>query len=684
MPRLFVGTLAGLAAGLILTLVPWGAAAMTPDVFQIIPKPKEFTVHEGDGLAPGALRGLALADGQRPVMPPLLDGLPLTGQSGAGTLTLRLANAAELPDSTEGYRLTIRDGAVEIASRGQAGLFYGCQTLQQLLEDAHDADMALPPLTIRDWPTLSYRAVHIDTKHHLDTVKYYYDLIDRLAAVKLNGIIWEFEDKLGYRLRPVVAAPQHITLEEMEAITRYARERHIDLSPLIQGLGHATFILKHDEYAHLREKPDDRWAFCPSLDETYDVQFDLYRDAIQATPGGRYLHVGGDEVSVGTCPRCKPVAEREGKLALNLLWLNKVCEFARRNGRIPIFWDDMIFNHAGVYGTMHRDRPHEEVVAAWEKGLPVMEKLLPRFPKDCVYMRWNYGLAREEGNQRALDWYQQHGLSAMIATAAQCTMPLFPDASRLPAIESFTGLAAERGISGMLCTAWDDCSPHMETYWRGLCAAAEYGWAPKGRTLAEYEGAYLQRSFGPDARDATALYAGLIDSIGFWNRALVQGGDRERYRELIDLPDRAHPGAWSEKHKDRLALARAETQKAQLRGVEILGLSGQARRNRYQLQILAVINRLQVTPSRLLVALEAADATDGTQGAGAVRAALNEYAEAWKHFKAVCGETRLLEYPGYVPDHYFHFASRVHGIEFMTMVEDNLHPQVEQWLQAQR
>lgn len=674
-----------LALLLVSTIFRAEGAAMLPDAFQIIPKPRQLAVEEGAGLAVDGISALRLVDSPRPVLPPRLEHLPLADEAGAGTLTLRLAADADLPESTEGYALTVRQGRATIAARGAAGIFYGCQTLAQLLEDAADHGVPVPALEIRDWPTLTYRAIHVDTKHHLGTLKYYYDLIDRLAAIKINGIIWEFEDKLGYRRQPAVAAPQHISLEEMAALTRYARERHIELSPLVQGLGHATFILKHDVYKHLREKPDDRWAFCPSRPETYEVQFDLYRDAMQATPGSRYLHVGGDEVSVGTCPRCRPIAEDGGAFVLNLMWLNKVCEFARQHGRIPIFWDDMIFNHAGVYRTTHSDVPPDEVERLWEKGLPMLEELLPRFPRDCVYMRWNYTLARQEGNLRALDWYREHGLASMIATAAQNTMPLLPEDDRVNIIESFTAVAAERGIGGMLCTAWDDSSPHMETYWRGLVAAGEYGWSPRGRSLSEYETAYLQRSFGPEARGATALYRDLSRSTRFWNRALVQQGERRHVQTLLDVPRPTHPGAWTLKHQERLETARQEIAAAEARQETLEALSRRARRNRYHLELLAAINRFQATPARLLAALEAGDSADPAQrkaAAAGVRAALADYENEWQALQEVFGRTRFLDYPGYVPDAYHHFASKRHDISFMVVVEERYHAEVRTWLEA--
>ena len=73
----------------------------------------------------------------------------------------------------------------------------------------------------------------------------------------MNAIIWEVEDKLRYTRRPEVGAPNAISKQEMQAISRYAKERNIEISPLVQGLGHAGFSLKRNW--DLRENPFSHW-----------------------------------------------------------------------------------------------------------------------------------------------------------------------------------------------------------------------------------------------------------------------------------------------------------------------------------------------------------------------------------------------------------------------------------------
>ena len=319
--------------------------------------------------------------------------------------------------------------------------FYGCQTLEQLLEDARDFNTPIPACTIIDYPDYVYRSVHFDTKHHLNYINYYYESIDRLARYKINSITWEFEDKLGYQTHSLVGAPQAISIDEMAALTKYARERNIEITPLVQGLGHATFILKHQKYASLREVESNRWAFCPLHEGGYQLLFDLYREAIEATPGSNYFHIGGDEIgNIGLCERCKPTADEKGKFELNLYWLNRVCEFLKEQGRIPIFWGDMPFQYAGVWQTVREDKDSPEL---WETGIKKLDQVIERFPGNGVFMHWNYTTCRQPGNERALEWLTDRKINAMISTGANSgAAALFP-------LEEQTGKVSDRGLGSI-------------------------------------------------------------------------------------------------------------------------------------------------------------------------------------------------------------------------------------------
>jgi hexosaminidase len=711
----------------LLNLFIWGftlSAEKLPQPFIIIPQPQEVVLLKGPGIPEGKLQYLLIkGEFKRPVMGNILSQLTIVESAGNGTLTLILDRSIKNIPSDEGYILTIAGDKTEITAKGEAGLFYGCQTLEQLLEDSRDYNKPVPACKITDFPALSYRAVHFDVKHHLDHINYYYESIDRLARYKINAVVFEFEDKLRYRRQPLVGAPQSISIDEMAALTRYARERHIEITPLVQGLGHATFILKHQEYAGLRELNWNTWAFCPLNEGTYQVLFDLYRDAIDATPGSRYLHIGGDEIgNIGLCPRCKPMADREGMLSLSLYWLKRVCEFAEQNGRIPIFWDDMPLKQGGVYESTWSDEvTAAEAEDAWKKGTPELDKLLESFPKNCVYMRWNYSMARQPGNILALDWYKSRGLKAMIATATNTEggmlfQPEIRDkgaaSEGISTIRSFIQLAAERNIGGMLCTAWDDKSPHMENYWRGFVAAAEYSWSPQGRSLEECDKAWLQKEFGLTLPDYTALSDQLRKGSELWYQAYLKKGGRldednslqslmrvehwlpvlegqekvcfDYTTKLIDLPDPHNPGSWSIKYKERLDRAATEIKNHEAVEKKLADIRNSTRRNNYYWKLATALYRLQYTAPEILLALKECDTSDKAAldaGKEKLRSSVAGFNGAWNELKDVYSETRFLSYPqGYIPDRYFHVASQAEDLTWMIQPEILLKGILDRWM----
>ena len=446
----------------------------------------------------------------------------------------------------EGYTLKIEQEQVHITGKDNAGLFYGLKTLEQLVEDAKEQNVNLPICTIKDFPLLAYRAIHLDVKHHREKIEYYYQLIDKLASYKINGIIIEFEDKIKFKNQPKIASKDALSIGEWKKLADYAMEHYIEISPLMQGLGHSSFVLKHDEYKNLRDDPESDWAYNPLDPKTYEVQFDLYRDAMAATPHGKYLHVGGDEVHT--------TGRDSGKtsLELQLLWLNKVSEFAEEHGRTPIFWDDMPLQDAGVYGSMFNTKLTEaEVDKIWETNEHKLLKFLDQFPKNCIYMRWNYSSPQAIGNTKAMEWFRSHGMQVMGATAGQTRWVLMPqNESNIANIKSFAVSSIDKGLNGLLLTLWDDDSPHFELYMRGILAFAEYTWAGDQRSKEELKSVFRHREYANVlAEDAYAFIDKLERPAGQWKNILLKENQRnylnrnENPKQLvIDIPDVEHPG----------------------------------------------------------------------------------------------------------------------------------------------
>jgi hexosaminidase len=662
--------------------------------FKLLPQPQKIELLNEKGLYYTDLRDVYLKNtNQKPVMTGLLENLPLSGIQKEGTLSLILSHDLGLP-SPEGYTLEIKDKQVIIQAEQEAGLFYGIQTLIQLLEDSHDQKIEIPACRIVDYPEIAYRAIHLDLKHHIDAGHYYSQMIDRLANIKINAIIIEFEDKLRYRQAPLVGAANAITIEEFAAISRYAKERNIEISPLIQGLGHASFILKHEEYKKLRDDPASDWVFDPLNPETYKLQFALYEDAIAATPYGKYLHIGGDEVgTLGKSELCK----KSGKnpFELQMYWLKKVTEFANEHNRIPIFWDDMVFKLSGLYKTTYDPEITEQNVRdLWTKNMPMLEKSIPLFPQNCVYMRWNYDYPKLPGNLNAIDWYKEHGLNMMAATSAQCMTAMMPrNNSNFQAIKDFCQLTSEKRMNGILCTIWDDCSPHFETVWRGLYDFALFSWNYEDISPETANALFRHRFYSPELEPASFEFQNLLEkALAFWDVALISEGDRENYHKtfkLIDLPDANKKGIWAMKYKEKIGLAGDAVSQYRLINTRIEKALELSRRNTYSVEVFKQINELQVYPSNLLLLLQQYDnapAQNKKEISLRIKKFVNDFGALRVRLETVFSETRILGNPEeYQLDSNFHqhLANGTNNTDWMYMYELVMNQKIMEWLSAQ-
>jgi hypothetical protein len=287
--------------------------------------------------------------------------------------------------------------------------------------------------------------------------------------------------------------------------------------------------------------------------------------------------------------------------------------------------------------------------------------------------------------------------------------------SGIISIRSFIQLATEKNIHGVLCTAWDDKSPHMENYWRGFIATAEYSWSPNGRTLEEYDNAWLQREFGismPDYKDfsdrlrkgSVLRYEALfrngdqfsddnalqsLTQVEHWLPPL-EGREKKQFdytSKLIELPDVNSPGSWSLKYKDRLDRALVEVNNYKALSGRLAELNNTSKRNRYYWDLSLALYNLQITTPGLLLALKECDHAEIDKqktGHEMVKKAMREFQQAWTNVEAVYSQTRFVANPaGYVPDRYFHLASQRENLTWMIQAEEMYFGMIEKWIQNQ-
>lgn len=648
--------------------------------FKLLPVPQHFEITGVSSLNYENILSYYLKEGiDLPKVGKLLHSIQSVKAESNAHIICRIDGSLDLPK--EGYTLHISKNKINIIGKDKVGLFYAFMTLEQLLEDASEQNVFLPQCNIKDFPLLSYRAIHLDVKHHLEKTDYYYKLFDKLAKYKINSVLVEMEDKLKYKRQPEVGSADALSIEEWIKLSNYAKERNIEISPLIQGLGHVSFVLKHDKYKDLRDDPKSDWAFNPLDSKTYDVQFDLYLDAIEATPHGKYLHIGGDEVHT--------TGRNSGKspLELQLIWLNKVCKFAEEHDRIPIFWDDMPLKQAGVYKAMFDEKLTEkEVDEIWEKNEYKLAEFLDQFPKNCIYMRWNYDSSQAIGNGKAMEWFRNNGMQVMGATAGQTRWVLMPqNESNMDNIKAFAVSSIKNGLKGLLLTLWDDDSPHFELYNRGIIAFAEYTWSGDKRIKSEIKSAYRQREFSGSLSDPDYAFIDQLEKpVAFWKNAFLKENKRNHLQKMdkplkkgiIDLPNKNKKVDWSDKYAKRLDQAVIIKEDCDAIRIKINKMKSKAIRNSFTLEVYQQVNEMVGFTAKALLILKEYDSASNKQEEKVALYKINLLSEEFKvlrkNLETVYGKSRILVKPNdYIldQDHHAHLANQTVSFDWQFYTE---------------
>ena len=244
--------------------------------------------------------------------------------------------APQLP--VEGYMLTIdADGSVMIEAADPAGLFYARATLTQLAR-LHDG--RLPVGEVRDWPDLPVRAVMLDiARDKVPTMETLFALIDRLAEWKVNQIQLYSEHTFAYAVHETVwrdASP--MTAEEIRAVDAYCTERHIELVPNQNCLGHMGRWLAHDEYRHLAMAPGadqpDRapTTIEPTNPESLALVRSLLAELLPNFSHRRFVNVGLDE----------PWELPPERIDDYLEWVRVLRALPELDGREMLIWSDVL------------------------------------------------------------------------------------------------------------------------------------------------------------------------------------------------------------------------------------------------------------------------------------------------------------------------------------------------------
>ena len=354
-------------------------------VFQLQPKTRILTDATGRDTGKYLAERLSKATGYSLKVSRSTKAQPIKG---AILLTTKDANPAL---GSEGYELTVTTDSVVVRAGKPAGLFYGVQSLLQLMppevfaaKQVAEVDWKIPCVEIEDQPRFKWRGFMLDVARHFFTKDEVKQLLDVLALHKINTLHLHLTDDQGWRIEikkyprltqvgawrsdagfgldPKLSTTYgpdgryggYYTQKDIREIVAYASGKHITIVPEIEMPGHSCAALSAYPELSCNGGPYTpntkggvfKGVYCAGKDETFVFLQNVLAEVRQLFPG-QYIHIGGDEVPKDNwkkCPRCQARMQKEGlktEHELQSYFIRRIEKSINAQGRNLIGWSEI-------------------------------------------------------------------------------------------------------------------------------------------------------------------------------------------------------------------------------------------------------------------------------------------------------------------------------------------------------
>ena len=345
-------------------LLPAGASPLYERGYKVMPEPQKVRLGASDfrfgsdwrlELGPGVVPGAAAVAALREDLESRFHLRFNQARTGAGVLRLTIAAGSVPVGSTQdrdtkaiaaqAYAIDLTGDRVKVTANAEAGLLYGVETLVQLLKP-RDGFLWLPEGRIEDWPDLQLRQIYWDDAHHLDRPETLKKAIRQAAFFKINGFALKLEGHFQFKSAPAVVEPYALRPAELQELTDYGLKYHVQLIPYLDGPAHIAFILKHPEYAKLREYADSNYELCATNPDSYRLLFGMFQDLMNANKGVNYFYLSTDEhyyAGLADIALCREGARAKelgsvGKMLAE--FTTKAANYLHDRGRTVLFWGE--------------------------------------------------------------------------------------------------------------------------------------------------------------------------------------------------------------------------------------------------------------------------------------------------------------------------------------------------------
>jgi hexosaminidase len=283
------------------------------------------------------------------------------------------------------YQLDVSQKAVTIIAATDTAIFYGVQTLIQLLPATRSSSLIIPAVSVTDYPRVAYRGMHLDVSRHFFDVDFVKKYIDYLAMHKLNYFHWHLTDDHGWRIQ-IKKYPKlteigawrngtiiglypgtgndsiryggYYTQEQIKEVIDYASKRYITIIPEIEMPAHSMAVLA--AYPQFGTNPENRsevaqtWGMFNKFnnvlqptEQTFQFMEDVLSEVMDLFPS-KYIHIGGDEAAKQWW-KASPLSQQimkennlEDEAALQSYFIRRIEQFVNSKGKTIIGWNEIL------------------------------------------------------------------------------------------------------------------------------------------------------------------------------------------------------------------------------------------------------------------------------------------------------------------------------------------------------
>ena len=344
-----------------------------------------------------------------------------------------------------------------------------------------------------------FKGFMIDAPRGVETMEYYFRLIDFLSKEGINTIIFRLTDDQGsayeFKSHPELKMSDGaFNAEELKRLVDYADKKGIEVIPEIESFGHANYITESEKYKFLNDAPEGAYftAICPVSDTTLLLFKDLYTEVAPIFKS-KYLHIGCDEVNWGHSERSKEALKHKSKTQLWAEYVNKLNEYVKELGKESMIWGDFpIRDENDAFDLLN---------------------------KDIVILDWNYTETDRDTIIKTANKVLNKGFRLVASPAVnRCEWELRVGAPQFKNISAyakvfFNDLDNPNNL-GVILTNWKPERYLQNSQWDSYYIAARLITGEEDNNYIDFIPDYLKNHFGVEySKDWEMIYKTLYEDI---------------------------------------------------------------------------------------------------------------------------------------------------------------------------